>query len=150
MRKVFYLIFILVWMGVIFCFSNQEADLSTRMSDGFIERTIGSVYKLFDSNVTIEKLNYIKSKYSYSVRKMAHFTIYLILGLFVFNFIKEYSIRNIILLSVVICFLYACSDEIHQSFVIGRSCEFKDVLIDTTGSFIGIMLFNIIYSLRKK
>ena len=138
MRKV-YLIFILVWMGVIFCFSNQEADLSTRMSDGFIERTIGTVYKFFDSDVSDDKLDLIKDKYSHPVRKMAHFTIYLILGLLVFNYFRVIDI------STIICFIYACSDEIHQLFVAGRSCEFLDVMIDTTGSFIGIMLFYFIY-----
>lgn len=41
-------------------------------------------------------------------------------------------------------FLYACSDELHQYFVPGRSCQFKDVLIDTFGVITGIMLSMVI------
>jgi len=37
-------------------------------------------------------------------------------------------------------FLYAASDEFHQSFVPTRSASFKDVLIDT----IGIVVFYIV------
>lgn len=131
-------------MGVIFSLSNQVADDSTLLSDGFIESTIGNVYKLIDSDVSDDSLNLIKKKYSHPVRKMAHFTVYLILGLFVFNFFKLFNI-NVVACSILICFLYACSDEFHQMFVMGRSGEFLDVLIDTTGSFIGIMIFNFIY-----
>lgn len=130
---------VIIWMSIIFCLSNQPANDSSRLSDGFIERTIGRIYTLFDSD---DKLELIKDKYSHPVRKMAHFTIYLILGLFVFNFVKELNIRHIILLSLLVCFIYACSDEVHQFFVIGRSCELKDVLIDTSGSFIGILVYN--------
>ena len=35
--------------------------------------------------------------------------------------------------------LYSISDEIHQIFVPGRSCELLDVFIDTCGSLIGII-----------
>jgi VanZ family protein len=144
MKKVIYFIFILVWMGVIFSVSNQEADDSTLLSDGFIENTIGNVYKVIDNDVTDDNLILIKKKYSHPVRKMAHFTIYLILGLFVFNFFKLFNF-NAVVCSLLLCFLYACSDEVHQLFVMGRSCEFLDVLIDTTGSFIGIMIYNFFY-----
>ena len=58
--------------------------------------------------------------------------------------ISEYNIKTKILVSITLCFLYALSDEIHQLFIIGRSKEFKDVLIDTAGSFIGINIYNII------
>ena len=37
------------------------------------------------------------------------------------------------------CFLYACTDELHQYFVPGRACRFKDVMIDTAGAFTGIV-----------
>ena len=147
MKKILYMIFIIIWMMIIFIFSNQPADDSTKLSDGFIETTIGNVYQIFNHDVTEEKLFEIKSKYSHPVRKLAHFTIYLILGILVILLVKEYPLgmKKIILISLFICFLYACSDEVHQLFVLGRSGEFRDVLIDTSGSFIGILLFNRIY-----
>lgn len=39
------------------------------------------------------------------------------------------------------CALYACSDELHQYFVPGRSCRFFDVCVDSTGAFCGALLF---------
>ena len=44
-----------------------------------------------------------------------------------------------------ICFLYACTDELHQLFIAGRSAEIKDVLIDSFGSLTSILLCNFIY-----
>ena len=38
------------------------------------------------------------------------------------------------------CVIYACSDEIHQLFIFGRSCELRDVLIDFIGSLLGVMI----------
>ena len=41
----------------------------------------------------------------------------------------------------LICFLYACSDEIHQSFISGRDGNFLDVIIDSIGYLFGIFLY---------
>jgi VanZ family protein len=46
-----------------------------------------------------------------------------------------------VVLSLIICILYSISDEIHQTFVPGRGGNIIDVLIDSTGSFIGIGLY---------
>lgn len=142
MKKVICTILVIVWMIIIFMLSNQPADDSTKLSDGFISTTIGRIYKIFNDDVSEEKLTEIKVKYTHPVRKLAHFTIYFILGLLVALLVKEYnlSVKQIILISIGICFLYAISDEIHQLFVIGRSGEIRDVLIDTSGSFLGILL----------
>ena len=54
--------------------------------------------------------------------------------------------RKRLLLSIFLAFLYACTDEIHQLFVPGRSGEIKDVCIDTCGAFIGAL---IVYGISK-
>ena len=48
------------------------------------------------------------------IRKLAHFTEYLIL-----------------------CILYAFTDEYHQTFINGRTGQILDVLIDSSGSLLG-------------
>lgn len=48
---------------------------------------------------------------------------------------------KIFLRAEVFCALYACSDELHQYFVPGRSCRFFDVCVDSTGAFFGALLF---------
>lgn len=58
-------------------------------------------------------------------------------------------------LVVLIGYLYAISDEIHQSFIPGRTSRFRDTLIDLIGILIGIFIFQkfkpkIIFYLKKK
>lgn len=150
MKKVIYSIFIVLWMGVIFCLSNQPAIDSSELSDGFISNTIGNVYKLLNKNISSDELNEIKIKYTHPVRKMAHFTIYMILGILVTLLVREYNVsfNKCLFISLLVCLLYSISDEVHQLFVMGRSGEILDVLIDTSGSFIGIFVFNKLF--RKK
>ena len=149
-RKVIYSILIVLWMIIIFSLSNQPASDSTELSDGFISNTIGNVYKVFNKNISSDELNDIKVKYTHPVRKMAHFTIYMILGILVTLLVREYNVSfyKCLFISLLVCLLYSISDEVHQLFVSGRSGEIRDVLIDTSGSFIGIFVFNKLF--RKK
>lgn len=57
------------------------------------------------------------------------------------------NLKKYLIILSFLFFLYACTDEMHQLFVIGRTSSFIDVLIDTSGSFTGIM---IIYILGKR
>jgi len=47
---------------------------------------------------------------------------------------------KIVCVCAVFGLLYGISDEFHQSFISGRSCQAFDVAIDTTGSFCGGIL----------
>jgi VanZ family protein len=42
--------------------------------------------------------------------------------------------------TIFTAYLYALSDELHQSFIPGREARFRDTLIDLLGIFIGIIL----------
>lgn len=139
-------------MILIFTLSDQQADDSTKLSDGVIEKTIGNIYKTTHKNIEQNELVKIKEKYTHITRKTAHFTIYLILGLFVGLLLKEYNLetKKIIIYGIIICMLYAISDEIHQLFVSGRSGEIKDVLIDTCGSTVGLLIQKKTRILNKK
>ena len=44
--------------------------------------------------------------------------------------------------------IYAITDEIHQIFVSGRSGEIRDIIVDTCGSTVGILL-NIIINRKR-
>lgn len=146
--KVVKICFLVLWMALIFSFSNQKDVDSSKVSDGFIDRTVVKIYKIFNENITKEKENEIIEKYTYPIRKLAHYTLYFILGILSFLVVKDYSInKKIIIYSLLICFLYACSDEFHQLFIIGRSARVLDVMIDTFGSFCSI---SILYIFNKK
>lgn len=146
--KVVKICFLVLWMALIFSFSNQKDVDSSKVSDGFIDRTVVKIYKIFNENITKEKENEIIEKYTYPIRKLAHYTLYFILGILSFLVVKDYSInKKLIIYSLLICFLYACSDEFHQLFIIGRSARVLDVMIDTFGSLCGISVF---YIFNKK
>ena len=81
------------------------------------------------------------NKYTFIIRKTAHFSVYLILGILSINLLSSFNIKRFIMFSSLFCFIYACTDEFHQLFVMGRSCEMRDVLIDTLGSFVGIFIY---------
>lgn len=122
---------VLIWMFVIFLFSSQKGQQSSHNN-----RFIVDMLKYVGVNLDI----ILGSKDNYIIRKLAHMTEYFILYQLVYNAIYErFRFSKTLVLSLVFTFLYACSDEYHQSFVPGRSPAFIDVLIDTVGGTIAFM-----------
>ena len=130
---------LIIWMLIIFLFSNQAYSGETTHS--ILENILPSIVNT--NNIDI--LNFI-------IRKSAHITEYFILTLLTISLLKEYSLKErvILLLSLIICFTYACTDEFHQAFVPGRTSLFKDVLIDTSGGLIAVLIYCIINKYKKK
>ena len=131
-KKIIYGLLVVIWMSVIFSFSNQTADNSTDLTVGLLDRVLSFLH--------LEDLESLINMLFTPVRKMAHYIIYLILGLLMLNFIKEFdlSLKEMIIASLLICIMYAVSDEIHQIYVDGRAGRVIDVFIDTLGSITGI------------
>ena len=140
MKKILKIILIIICLVSIFMFSNDTGESSSKKSDGFIVKVLETI-KGGHLNSSLRK-KYIDT-YVVFVRKSAHFTIYFLLGVFVLSLLKEYKILSIklILMSTFLVFLYACSDEIHQLFVVGRSGEFFDVLLDSLGGMVGSCVY---------
>ena len=150
MKRLIKIILIILWMILIFCFSNQKAEDSSKLSDGLIVK-VANVF--VDNNLSNEKKEVILNKYTTLVRKTAHFGIYLILGILVINLLMEYdiNIKYLILISLMICLLYSISDEFHQLFIEeGRSGEVRDVLIDSTGALVGICSYYLVKNKNKR
>ena len=93
------------------------------------------------------KVNNITHDYFNEVRKSAHFIEFFILGLLVINVVKDYYKINYkyLIICILFCLIYSISDEVHQIYVLGRSCRIKDVIIDTIGSSIGVIIYYLIY-----
>lgn len=93
-----------------------------------------------------------------AVRKLGHFSEYLMLGFFSFSyfsnlFLKSDKFRDFkktISISWIFSILYAASDEFHQTFVEGRCGNVIDVIIDGSGAFVGILCSSIIYFMLIK
>lgn len=148
-RKIIKIILIVLWCSLIFMFSNDTGGTSTKKSDGLIVRT---VQKVIRRDLTKEEKDKVLKYLVVPVRKCAHLFIYFILGILIISLLREYKNIDIklIIWAIFLAFLYACSDEIHQLFVEGRSCEIKDVLIDTVGSFMGVSFYSLIYKVRRR
>lgn len=147
-RKVIKIILVLLWMVMIFLLSNEEAVKSSKKSDGLI---IKSVELFTGKSLSDQEKEKVLKYLVFPVRKCAHLSLYLILGILVISLLREYMVINtkLVLLSLLICFLYACSDEIHQLFVPGRSGEARDVLIDTLGACLGVSFYYLVFRKKK-
>ena len=81
-------------------------------------------------------------------RKLAHITEYAILTLLFFRTTyKSLIFKKAILYSALFSIAYALTDEYHQLFVLGRTGNLGDVLIDSVGVFLAVFL---IYRKVKK
>lgn len=150
MKKVLWTSALIIWMIVIFIFSNQNGEKSQKTSDGLIKNVVNIVYQINNKELTKEKEEQLIESTSLIVRKMAHFTVYFILGIISYFTLKSYQIQNIVFYSILICVLYACSDEIHQLFSAGRSGKILDVCIDTLGGITAIVSIMILKKGRVK
>ena len=86
------------------------------------------------------------------VRTCAHFTEFGILGLslcFMFNTYTE-KMKFAFILSFVTSVLVAVFDECIQLFSYGRTFQLKDIIIDTTGALIFIMLTSLLLYKAKR
>jgi len=128
---------VLVWMAVIFYLSSQAAEDSNQLSTGItrlLTRLVAAVAP--GAQLDLELFNHL-------VRKGAHFTAYLILGVLSSNALKVSGVKSLqgLALALAVCFLYAAGDEVHQLFVPGRAGQLRDVLLDGAGALVGIGLY---------
>ncbi len=147
-RYIFWLISISV-MVLIFLFSSQNSAESSEVSSGLIR----VILNLFDSfrNMNEENKLILIRQFSFFVRKGAHFGIFSVLGLSLFSAIYTYSIKlwKKFFTAIIISFVYAVSDEIHQTFVPGRAGMIKDVVVDLSGALVGILFVWILISIHS-
>lgn len=85
------------------------------------------------------------SRLNHVVRKNAHFFTYLILGILMMNAMRRSGMSGykVLAQSMGLCALFAISDEVHQLFVLGRGAQVKDVLIDSVGAIVGVILYRL-------
>ena len=130
-------------MAAVWCFSAQNGDLSSRLSQGALEwvRTVlPGVYRLLEQAGNPE----------YLLRKLAHFSEYLALGLLLYTLLRRrLSPGRAALLAVVLAAGFAATDEWHQLSVPGRDGNLRDVCIDTAGATAGAVLGRLVTWLRR-
>lgn len=134
-------------MLLIWGFSANTGDASSKQSIGVVSRVILFVEKATGAELTQEERICWEERIHTPVRKVAHMTEYMIFSCTVAFPFLLYKKRKewISKVTFLFCVCYASIDEIHQLFVPDRSGQIRDVFIDSIGILIGILLFRKIY-----
>ena len=140
-KKIIAWLLFIFWLLLIFFFSQQNGVGSSSLSNGFL----AEIEKLIHIPLNNDVVRFI-------IRKLAHFTEYFILAILTCNLVKEYFTLNKkqYILIMLFCIFYAFSDEFHQLFISGRSGQIKDVLIDSSGSLVGLICYYFIKNKKRK
>lgn len=152
-KNILRIILIILLLGtfyIIFGFSSQDGEKSGSISRRITEKIATLIPQIQKEN-EIEKENIMNTMESI-IRKMAHFSIYTVVGLLLMSLVSTYNIKekNRLIITLITGIIYASSDEIHQSFVPGRSPMITDVVIDTMGVILGILLIILGKKIIKK
>lgn len=145
MRKKLAWLMVVLWMMLIFYFSQQSVFASKGLSTTITKELIEIAEKIIPmEKVQVEDIHHL-------VRKNAHFFIYFCLGIFALIALKLSGIKGYrsSLIALILCMIYAVTDEFHQLFVAGRGAQMKDVVIDWAGAALGIAIATFIGSIGK-
>lgn len=133
---------LLLWMIFIFFMSSQDGNKSTGQSN-----FVAELFKYFGFDIK----GILGDTGTFIIRKTAHFSEYFILCILFYRVIIMYvSVSTARIISIICTFIYASSDELHQFFVPGRTCAFKDVIIDTIGGATSILILYIFSKIKNK
>ena len=160
-KKVISIFLLLLWLTIIFLFSNTPSGASEEQSKTIVNHIMGTQTQSTDiqqEKVESEEIIEPKEKtvdleyLNYLIRKIAHMSEYFILSLLVINVIIQFKGKikyKHYIISICFCLIYAITDELHQTFVPGRCGQAIDVFIDTFGAILGCCAFKLII-FRKK
>ncbi len=140
---------VLLWMGMIFYSSSQpysDQDIKPLLLDtvelGWFSTYFSELaFNYAGEEVSVNRLGeagYIE----FFIRKGAHVTVYLILAFLIYRALRITikTRKPIIFYSWLLTSIYAASDEIHQGFTVQRSPHVEDVILDSAGAILGVLL----------
>ena len=147
MSKIIYNVisWILVLLVVAFIshFALENGEESSQTSTGVVDTIIDALPN--GENVTEEQ----RFEIHISVRQLAHFSIYFMLGFALANALKAtiYKVKHInVLLALPFSVQFSLFDEfVLQQNTSGRGAELKDVITDSMGAALGIICFSVIF-----
>ena len=151
MIKIFRIIILVLWMLVIFTFSQSNGEKSSGRSIGILKNIVTNIsdglykIKIINKPISEDRAQKIANNLNYPARKIMHMSEYFILALLIYNVLVLYEIKKIYLVTFITSVLYAISDEIHQLFT-GRTSSIIDVFVDSIGILIAICF---IYNVNK-
>lgn len=126
---------LVIWLGVIFLGSTDL--MSVEHTSRFIVPFLLWL-KPDMSPATVQSI-------LFAVRKCAHVTEYAILAFLLWRALRSsptpcLKMSTLFGAALLACLLLAASDEFHQSFVKSRTPSARDVLLDTAGAALGLLV----------
>ena len=86
-KKIITIVLIIIWMTTVFIFSNQPSEESSNLSEGFTTTALKLIHLYPDNQEQLDKIESV-------IRKLAHYTIYLIGGILIYTHINLYNIKT--------------------------------------------------------
>ena len=135
--------------------SKNSNGKSTGIISIFIEDAleITNDYGITNSHPTDSKIDKASELINAPLRKVIHASVYFVLAFFIITFLnvcfdhKKYIIT--VILTLLICIIFASSDEIHQTFIKGRTGQALDVAIDSAGAIVGVVFYSTYHIVYK-
>ncbi len=150
---------IILWIFAIYKLSSMNNKNSNGKSSSiitvFIEDAldITNKYGITNSHPNEVKLEKASALLNTPLRKVMHAFVYFVLSFLIILMVnvifknKKFVLSFIITTLLII--LFSSLDEYHQTFVVGRTGQFKDVLIDSIGGMCGIIFYGTYYLVYK-
>jgi VanZ family protein len=137
-RFIKYWLPLLFWLGLIFF------DSTDLMSAEHTSRFIVPFLRWLKPDISPDTLASIH----FIVRKCAHVGEYAVLGLLLLRGAtlmtnSKWSIPILYLSVLAVCLLVAATDEFHQTFVASRGASVRDIMIDSGGAILGLLIGSI-------
>ncbi|MBM6997235.1 VanZ family protein [Paenibacillus sp. DXFW5] len=134
-------------MAILFAFSSQSyqeqslvPDIEKNTSDQSISDWFGGIrFSYGGHEISVDSVGGA-SFIEFFIRKAAHFGSYALLAALLVYALSRNTWANggrRYFYAILIAFLYACTDELHQSFTPGRTAMVQDVVLDTIGAACG-------------
>ena len=140
----------LSWAAFIFYTSSMpasEQDIKPALSFLTIAETLEPVLRLFEfqyyGEVRSVEANGLLPFTEFLIRKLAHFGVYFVLALLVFFAMHQttsLTMRGKLIFSWLLTVHFAIIDELNQSFTPERTPYYMDVVIDSVGALVALVI----------
>ncbi len=139
MKKIL-IAFCILWLVFIYYNSSQSGLESNKISYKVVNT-------ISNKNVAQEQGNYFGGNFNKFIRKNAHLIEYFVLSILLGTVFFRYNKKGIdgIVYILFVILIFAVSDEFHQLYVVGRSSNVIDIVIDFIGGIIGTIIFYLFY-----
>ncbi len=139
MRKIAVLVLVIFLMGMILSFSSQSGGQSNGLSYKVANRIMDYMVLQGDDSLSLKNVNLI-------VRKLAHFSEYLLIGVLLAVALTNLLERAwlAVPLAGIMGVAFAFCDEWVQGSSPGRTQSIFDVMVDSVGVFVGLAAFSIV------